>query len=108
MKLKSKREQEKALVSLMIGIYCRKKHGCETLCSECTALKIYAQQRIERCPMMETKSFCSNCKIHCYKQDMRDKIRKVMRFSGPRMIFYHPVIAIRHVIESRKEKFIRR
>ena len=29
---------------------------------------------------------------------------EVMRFSGPRMIFYHPVMAIRHVAESRKEK----
>ena len=38
------------------------------------------------------------------KKDMREKIREVMRFSGPRMIFPHPVMAIRHVIESKKEK----
>ena len=37
---------------------------------------------------METKTFCSNCKVHCYKPEMRKKIRAVMRFSGPRMIFY--------------------
>lgn len=35
---------------------------------------------------------------------MREKIREVMRFSGPRMIFHHPVAAIRHVIETKKEK----
>lgn len=34
----------------------------------------------------------------------REKIRKVMRFSGPRMIFSHPVAAVRHVIETKKEK----
>lgn len=34
----------------------------------------------------------------------REKIRAVMRFSGPRMIFHHPVAAIRHVIETKKEK----
>ena len=33
-----------------------------------------------------------------------EKIREVMRFSGPRMIFYHPYLAIKHVIESKKEK----
>ena len=49
-------------------------------------------------------TFCSNCKVHCYKPEMREKIREVMRFSGPRMILYHPIMAIRHVIESRKEK----
>jgi hypothetical protein len=53
---------------------------------------------------METKTFCSNCKVHCYKPEMREKIREIMRFSGPRMIFYHPIMAIRHLIESKKEK----
>ena len=27
-----------------------------------------------------------------------------MRFSGPRMIFSHPVMAVRHVMESRLER----
>ncbi|MGN0478669.1 MAG: nitrous oxide-stimulated promoter family protein, partial [Hominenteromicrobium sp.] len=60
--------------------------------------------RSDCCPFMETKTFCSNCKVHCYKPEMREKIREVMRFSGPRMIFRHPVTAIRHVIETKKEK----
>ena len=104
MDVKTKREREKEIVSLMISIYCRKKHGDKTLCPECAALDAYARQRSDKCPFMETKTFCSNCKVHCYKNEMRDKIRAVMRFSGPRMIFYHPIMAIRHVIESKKEK----
>ena len=35
---------------------------------------------------------------------MRDQIRTVMRYSGPRMMTVHPVMAIRHLIESRIEK----
>ena len=104
MDVQSKREREKETVSLMIAIYCRKKHGGKTLCPDCAALDSYARQRSDKCPFMETKTFCSNCKVHCYKPDMREKIREVMRFSGPRMIFHHPVMAIRHVIESKKEK----
>ena len=104
MDIKPKREREKETVSLMIRLYCRKKHGGKTLCSECAALEAHARQRSDKCPFMETKTFCSNCKVHCYKKDMREKIREVMRFSGPRMIFHHPVMAIRHVIESKKEK----
>ena len=104
MDVKTKREKEKEIVSLMIAIYCRKKHRYKTLCPECAALDAYAKQRSDKCPFMETKTFCSNCKVHCYKKDMRDKIREVMRFSGPQMIFYHPVMAIRHVIEMKKEK----
>ena len=41
---------------------------------------------------------------HRCRPDMRKKIREVMRFSGPRMIFHHPVMAVRHLIDSRKEK----
>ena len=103
--VESKREREKSTVALMIRLYCKKKHGVKSeLCEECQALHDYAMLRSDKCPFMETKTFCSNCKVHCNKTDMREKIREVMRYSGPRMIFHHPVKAIRHVIESKKEK----
>lgn len=103
--IQTKREQEKAMVTHMIALYCRKKHGGKKgLCSECAALDTYARQRSDKCPFMETKTFCSNCKVHCYRADMRERIREVMRFSGPRMIFHHPIAAISHVIETKKEK----
>ena len=104
-KIESKREREKQTVSLMIKLYCNKNHGThDTLCEDCQKLNDYAVMRSDKCPFMETKTFCSNCKVHCYKPEMREKIRLVMRFSGPRMIFHHPIMAIRHVIESKKEK----
>lgn len=104
-KIRLKREREKQMVSQMIALYCRKKHGGrKELCPECAELDAYAQLRSEKCPFMETKTFCSNCKVYCYKPEMRERIREVMRFSGPRMLFHHPVAAIRHVIESKKEK----
>lgn len=104
MDIQTKREREKQLVSQMIILYCKKQHGGKSLCSDCAALDAYARQRSDRCPFMETKTFCSNCKVHCYKPKMREKIRAVMRFSGPWMLFHHPVIAIRHMIETKKEK----
>ena len=104
MDINTKREREKEILTLMLSVYCRKKHGYKNLCPECSELKAYAHSRTDKCPFMERKTFCSNCKVHCYKPDMREKIREVMRFSGPRMIFHSPVMAIRHVIESRKEK----
>ena len=100
-----KREREKKLVSQMIALYCRKMHHSRGgLCPECTKLEEYAKARSDRCPFMETKTFCSNCRVHCYWPEMREKIRQVMRFSGPRMLFHHPAAAVRHVIETRKEK----
>ena len=104
MNVTSKREREKEIVSFMIGVYCRRKHGGKKLCPECAALDAYARLRSEKCPFMETKTFCSNCKVHCYKKEMREKIREVMRFSGPRMIFHHPILVCRHVMECKKEQ----
>lgn len=104
-KIQRKKEREKQIVSLMIKLYCKKNHRSQRgLCPECAELQKYAIQRSDKCPFMETKTFCSNCKVHCYKPDMREKIRVVMRFSGPRMILYHPVMAIRHLAESEREK----
>lgn len=101
----SKREKEKRIVGEMIKLYCKKQHKVKKgLCPECQALKEYAELRSDKCPFMESKTFCSNCKVHCYKKEMREKIRQVMRFSGPRMIFHHPVMAINHLIQSKKEK----
>lgn len=102
--IQTKREQEKEIVSRMIAIYCRRNHGGRELCPDCAALDAYARHRSDKCPFMETKTFCSNCRVHCYGQDMREKIRAVMRFSGPRMLFHHPVMAVRHVLENKKEK----
>ena len=105
MDTQTKREREKRMVSQMIALYCCKKHHTRgDLCPQCAALDAYAKMRADKCPFMETKTFCSNCRIHCYKPDMRAKIREVMRFAGPRMILHHPVAAIRHVVETRKEQ----
>lgn len=99
-----KRKREQQIVSEMIALYCRRKHRTSRgLCPECAALADYARQRIEKCPFMETKTFCSNCRVHCYRPEMRDKIRDVMRFSGPRMLFHRPMTVIRHVVLSRKK-----
>ena len=110
--IQDKREREKEIVSDMILLYCQKQHKSirkafglrkTELCPECAELESYARMRSDKCPFMEAKTFCSNCKVHCYQPKMRERIRQVMRFSGPRMLFVHPVAAIRHVVESRRE-----
>lgn len=103
---KMEKEKEVEVVGLMISLYCRKKHGSKkgTLCPDCQALLDYAAFRRSVCPHGDKKPFCSNCPIHCYKPDMKEKIRAVMRFSGPRMLLHHPIIACSHLIETKREK----
>ncbi|MCR5325185.1 MAG: nitrous oxide-stimulated promoter family protein [Bacteroidales bacterium] len=91
-------EEEKQVVRWMIGLFCRKKHNGKNLCPDCSALASYCNSRLEHCRFGNDKPTCKNCPTHCYRPDMREKIRIVMRYSGPRMIFYHPVAAIRHLL----------
>lgn len=101
-----KREDEKKVVRKMIGIYCKGKHHTKgrDLCPDCQSLYEYAALRTDKCPFMETKTFCKNCKVHCYKVEMREKISEVMKYAGPRMIFHNPIMAIKHVTSVIKEK----
>lgn len=111
MTIEEMRKQEWRTVLFMIQLYCKGKHknplalkNPENLCADCKGLSDYVRERVKKCPFMETKTFCSACRVHCYKAEMRQKIREVMRFSGPRMMFYHPVLALRHVFTTVKTK----
>jgi hypothetical protein len=90
-------EKDKATVEQMIRIYCHSKHGSgESLCVACLDLKKYVFSRLEKCRFGSKKTTCNKCKVHCYSSQMREEIKKVMRFSGPRMLLKHPVAAIVH------------
>ena len=93
-------ESEKETVGMMIRLYCRRHEGNKELCPECLQLLSYAEARLDRCKFGNEKPTCKKCPIHCYKPDMREKMRSVMRWAGPRMMLYHPIEAIRHLIRE--------
>ena len=97
--------REYRTLDAMIHIYCRDKHGTKReLCVECQELLDYARVRLEKCPFQEEKSTCVNCKVHCYRGDMRERVREVMRYAGPKMMFRHPYLAFMHLaVDSRRE-----
>ncbi len=96
----TKIEREKRIVSKMIALYCRKRLGTKDMPEEYKALEEYAHRRLEGCKFQEKKPACKRCPIHCYKPDMREKIRNVMRWAGPRMIIHDPMAAIRHLLNK--------
>ena len=75
----------------------------ERLCEECAALLAYALRRLKACRYGADKPTCANCPTHCYKPAMREEVREVMRYSGPRMMKRHPVLAVAHLLDGRKQ-----
>lgn len=97
--------REQLTVRTMIRMYCAGVHQPGTeLCEDCRQLIEYAEQRTEKCRFEKDKPVCVNCPVHCYKPEMREKIRKVMRYSGPRMTYHHPYLALMHIVDKNRYK----
>lgn len=92
-------------VSAMIRIYCRAHHGTEKdLCADCAGLLAYALERISKCAFGDGKPVCNQCAVHCYRPEERGRIKEVMRYAGPRMIWCHPMLAVQHLLRSRRDR----
>jgi hypothetical protein len=93
--------RERQTIAAMIGMRCKALHGpVSGLCDECRGLLRYAEGRIDRCSFGDGKPVCNRCPVHCYSPPMREGVRAVMRFSGPRMMLSHPVLAALHLVDS--------
>jgi len=95
--------REKQTIGYMVELYCKDHHGThDELCVECREFKEYAFMRLDKCPFQEKKSTCGKCKVHCYRPDMKEKAKVVMRYSGPRMLLHHPSLALHHVWDAHR------
>ncbi len=105
--------RERRTVEAMMGMYCREHHGPPSsvdsvatlggtrLCPDCAALLDYAGRRIDACRFGEQKPTCARCTVHCFRTAERERVRTVMRYSGPRMMLRHPYLAMRHLLDRR-------
>lgn len=93
--------REHHTMAAMVRIFCRDKHATKTgLCPECRQFLDYAGVRLERCRFGEEKPTCARCPVHCYQRDRREQARVVMRYAGPRMMWEHPVMSLRHWLDG--------
>ena len=99
-----RRARELKTIEAMLRMYCR-AHGHPSrapLCATCSELREYARRRLERCVFGDAKPTCTNCLVHCYRADMREQVRVVMRWAGPRMLSRHPILGILHILDGRR------
>ena len=90
-------------IAAMIRCYCRGHHATTTmLCLECQGLQDYAAVRLERCHFGSEKPTCVKCPVHCYQPARREQVRVVMRYAGPRMLWQHPILSLRHWLDARR------
>lgn len=95
---------EKRTLETMIGMFFNHSARKGIQCGDCIELQAYAIHRIDKCRFGSSKPNCKDCPVHCYSPTMRERIKKVMRYAGPRMIYLHPVMAFRHILIQKKIK----
>ncbi|GAB4282794.1 MAG: hypothetical protein Kow0092_37770 [Deferrisomatales bacterium] len=97
--------RERRTLEAMVRLYCRDHHGTQASgCGPCQELLAYARERLARCPFQERKTTCAKCPVHCYRPAMREQVREVMRYAGPRMLRRHPVLALLHLWDGRRPR----
>ncbi|RLI48281.1 MAG: nitrous oxide-stimulated promoter family protein [Candidatus Thorarchaeota archaeon] len=97
-------ESEKSGIAQMIHLFCEKHQSPRrVLYDECQELLTYAHERLEHCRFGEERPTCRKCPAHCYRPAMRESVRAVMRFGGPRFFFHALMRWILHAIRDRKK-----
>ena len=101
--------REERTLAVMIAMYCRDHHtdgrplSAGGLCRDCEALAGYARRRLAACRYGASKPACADCPTHCFAPAMREQVRAVMRYAGPRMIWEHPILAVAHLAGRRRQ-----
>lgn len=97
-------ERESHTLQAMFLLYCRGQHGSSSaLCVDCQEVQDYALVRLKRCRFQQGKTTCAKCPVHCYKADMRARIKQIMRYAGPRMLWTHPILTVRHLLDGQRK-----
>ena len=97
-------EREKRILTAMISMYCEENHHVSGKCESCSELQDYAFKRLLSCPFSDNKPVCSKCTIHCYNKNKKEKIKEVMRYSGPKMLLSNPKDTILYFYDKLKYK----
>ena len=98
--IKKRQNKDIRLIGKFVQIYCRDCHGADRrdsfplpsgldsilICPECVRFMEYVVEKRIKCPLEFEKPSCKKCRIHCYAAAEREKIRKIMAYSGRKMI----------------------
>ena len=59
-------------------------------------------KRLDKCVFGEEKPACKQCPVHCYQPAKREEMKQIMRWAGPRMLWRHPILTVRHLIDDKR------
>ena len=118
-RLDHKKAKDLRVLADFIAVYCREHHAAEdraphpirddrlravlgdrvpVLCANCSRLLSHGTAKLLMCPY-HPKPACRKCETHCYAPGYREKIREVMRFSGPYLVKHGRLRLLLHYLK---------
>ncbi|BCU54421.1 nitrous oxide-stimulated promoter family protein [Enterobacter kobei] len=94
--------REKLTIRKMIALYQQRAPHAVAEAEHYDALCAYAEKRLDKCVFGEEKPACKQCPVHCYQPAKREEMKAIMRWAGPRMLWRHPVLTVRHLIDDKR------
>lgn len=76
-----------------------RRQRCRGITTRCTPTR---KKRLDKCVFGEEKPACKQCPVHCYQPAKREEMKQIMRWAGPRMLWRHPVLTVRHLIDDKR------
>lgn len=89
-------------IQRMIALYQRRCPEAQADNAHYQALNAYADKRLDKCVFGENKPACKQCPVHCYQPAKREEMKQIMRWAGPRMLWRHPILTVRHLLDDRR------
>lgn len=94
--------EEIFLVGKMIDLYYQGDKTEKTIPAD--RMHSYATKRLQHCRFGEAKTTCQKCPIHCYQPTYRQQMKQIMGYAGPRMLWHHPILTLRHGLRGIQRK----
>ncbi|AMO47454.1 Nitrous oxide-stimulated promoter [Kosakonia oryzendophytica] len=94
--------REKRTIRKMIALYQRACPNAVSSASHYAELYAYAEKRLDKCVFGEEKPACKQCPVHCYQPAKREEMKQIMRWAGPRMLWRHPLLTVRHLMDDKR------
>ncbi len=91
----TKIERDQETIRLMIDLYCRHHLRLNEVPEAYRQLGDYACERLQRCKFGEQKPACKDCPVHCYRPEMRQKVREVMRWAGLALLDFELIFEVK-------------
>ena len=101
-------QKDRAILEAIGTIYCRAHHAecaqdAAGLCPECREVVETTLAKAQTCPYGHSGN-CQDCDTQCQRGTSKQRVKAMMRYAAPRMVYRHPLMTLSYVSKKFKKR----